>query len=64
MLALMTDHQGWVSTVGLVTDLEVADAIRLGERNSVGSDECIRMYQMIHQDSQELCKWLLTQPKI
>lgn len=63
MLALMTDHQGWVSTVGLVTDLEIADAIRLEDRNPLASDECIRLYQAIHQESKELCNWLLTEPK-
>ena len=62
MLALMTDHQGWVSTVGLVTDLEMADAVRLAERSPVGSDECIHFYQIFNQQSQEMCEWLVSRP--
>lgn len=60
MLALMTDHQGWVSTVGLVTDLEISDAMRLAERKPVGSDECIHLYQIFNQQSQKFCEWLLS----
>lgn len=58
MLALMLESAGWLSTVGLVTDLEVADAIRLEDATPIAADECIRLHHAIHDQSRELCKML------
>lgn len=58
MIALIRDHEGWISTMGLVTDLDAADAVRLAGQSPVGADECIRAYQYISQQSQNLCQFL------
>ena len=58
MFALMLESSGWLSTVGLVTDLDVADALRLEQVKSITSDECIRLHQMIDKDSMEFCRYL------
>jgi hypothetical protein len=59
MIALIRDHEGWISTMGLVTDLDATDAVRLAGRAPVAADECIRAYQYISQQSQNLCQDLL-----
>jgi hypothetical protein len=59
MIALIRDHEGWISTMGLVTDLDAADAVRLAAQTPVAADECIRAYQYISQQSQNLCQDLL-----
>ena len=61
MIALIRDHEGWISTMGLVTDLDARDALRLAGLNPVSADECIRAYQYISQQSQNLCQKLLKQ---
>lgn len=58
MLALMLESSGWLSTVGLVTDLEIADALRLEQAEAITSDECIRLHRMIDQDSRAFCRYL------
>ena len=59
MLAFMTSHHGWVSTVGLVTGLKVSDALRLQGATPVGADECLELYTAIHEHSGDLCQALL-----
>lgn len=63
MLALMLESAGWLSTVGLVTDLEVADAIRLEDSSPIAADECIRLHHAIHDQSQDFCKLLISWQK-
>jgi hypothetical protein len=41
MMALMRENTGYVSTIGLVTDQAVADAIRLTDQGPISADECI-----------------------
>lgn len=60
MLAFMTDNHGWVSTVGLVTDLKANDALRLQGSLPVGADECLELYTAIHERSGDLCQALLS----
>jgi len=63
MMALMLERSGWMSTVGLVTDLEAADAIRLEDAEAITSDECIRFTQVLEMNSQEFCRFLSGQAK-
>ena len=56
MLALMLESAGWLSTVGLVTDLEVADAIRLEDANPIGANECIQLHRAFYDESQGFCR--------
>lgn len=62
-MALMLERSGWMSTVGLVTDLEAADAIRLEDASPLASDECIRFTQVLETRSKEFCQFLLGQGK-
>ena len=59
VLAVVLENAGSVSSMGLVTDLEVQDAIRFQGRGPVTSDECIHFHQVLEGDSQSLCQRLL-----
>ena len=58
-MAVVLENAGSVSSMGLVTDLEVQDAIRFQGRGPVTSDECIRFHQVLEGDSRGLCQRLL-----
>ena len=58
-MAVVLESSGMVSSLGLVTDMEVQDAIRFQGSGPVTSDECIRFHQALEADSQGLCLRLL-----
>lgn len=59
MLALMLESSGWLSTVGLVTDMAASDAIRLEDARPISTDECIIMHRTIETQSRDLCRQIL-----
>ena len=59
MLALILESQGSLSTVGVVTDLEVQDALRFRDSQAITDDDCIRAHQIVEQESRELCRLLM-----
>ena len=63
MLALILETQGAWSTVGLVTDLEVQDALHSCDKKPVTSDECLSVHGFLEEQSQDLCRWLLQESK-
>lgn len=58
MMALMRENTGYVSTVGLVTDQKVEDALRLSERQAITSDECIAAHILLEEESRDLVERL------
>lgn len=58
MMALMRENTGYVSTIGLVTDQTVADAIRLTERGPISADECIGAHVLLEEESRDLVERL------
>ncbi len=58
MLALILETQGVVSSVGLVTDLEVGDVLRFRDREPITADECIAVHRMVEEESKDFCKAL------
>src|SRR5574337_973599 len=56
MLAVILESSGWVSSVGLVTDLEAKDALQFQAAAPVSSDECVQMHQFLEQNSADFCK--------
>ncbi len=63
MMALMRENTGYVSTIGLVTDQTVADAVRLTERAPISADECIGAHVLLEEESRDLVKRLLGEAK-
>lgn len=59
VLAVVLETSGSVSSVGLVTDLEVSDALRFQNAQAVSSDECIAFHQLLETDSRGFCGRLL-----
>ncbi len=59
VLAVVLENAGWVSSVGLVTDLEAPDAIRFQTAPSISSDECIQLHQLLETRSGDFCEELL-----
>ncbi len=58
MMALMRENTGYVSTIGLVTDQTVVDAVRLTERPPISSDECIGAHVLLEEQSRDLIERL------
>ncbi len=59
VLAVIMETSGNISSVGLVTDLEIQDALRFAELPAVSSDECIAAHRVLEQDSCAWCARLL-----
>ncbi len=59
VLAVVLESNGSVSSVGLVTDLEIEDALRFTNADSVSSDECIAVHRLMERGSLAFCKGLL-----
>jgi hypothetical protein len=58
MLAVILENGGWVSSVGLVTDLEATDAIRFQSSLGITADECVGWHRLLEEKSAELCEYL------
>lgn len=59
VLAVILETNGSVSSVGLVTDLEIQDALRFTNVPAVSSDECIMAHRLMEGESQAFCQRLL-----
>lgn len=59
MLAVVLEASGVVSSVGVVTDLEAADAQRFHDAAPITVDECLHFHVQLEDESRELCKVLL-----
>lgn len=55
MLAMILETQGSISSVGLVTDLEVQDALRFRDRTALTSDECLLAHRTLEDSSRDFC---------
>ena len=59
LLAVIVETSGSVSSVGLVTDLEIQDAVRFRDATPITADECVGAHRALRDGSQELCLQLL-----
>lgn len=59
MLAIILETQGSVSSVGLVTDLEVQDALRFRDSSALTSDDVILAHRVLDEQSKDFCRVLL-----
>ncbi|MFH1078589.1 MAG: hypothetical protein V1745_04925 [Patescibacteria group bacterium] len=58
MLAVILESQGSVSSVGLVTDLEVQDAMRFRGAVPISADDCVTAHRILENESQAFCSSL------
>lgn len=59
MIAVVLEQMGLVSSIGMMTDLEVADALRFYEAEAVSKDECVAIHRVLDAQSWEFCQSLL-----
>ena len=60
MLAMILEAHGSVSSVGLMTDLEVQDALRFQSLESLSADDCIAAHRILEAESRQLCTLIMT----
>lgn len=58
ILAVILEAQGSVSSVGMVTDLEVQDVLRFRELEPLTDDDCIATHRVLSRQSAEFCRLL------
>ncbi|MSR84926.1 hypothetical protein EXS71_00580 [Candidatus Uhrbacteria bacterium] len=59
ILAILLESAGWMSSIAMVTDLEVKDALRFQGAIPIATNECVQFHQFLESSSQELCHALL-----
>ncbi len=59
VLAVILETGGAISSVGLVTDMELKDAVRFKDAEAVSGDECISVHRLLEEGSRDLCQRLL-----
>lgn len=55
MLAIVLEAQGSMSSLGLMTDLEAADALQFQEYAPISADDCIAAHRVLEESSREFC---------
>jgi hypothetical protein len=58
-LAVIVENSGSVSSVGLVTDLEIEDALRFRDAAPITADECVAAHRILQEGSQAFLSRLL-----
>jgi len=59
VLAVVLETNGAVSSIGLVTDLELSDALRFSKAEAITGDDCIAAHRLMETDSMAFCSRLL-----
>lgn len=59
MLAVVLEQAGLVSSIGMMTDLEINDALQMYKANAITKDECVKAHRMLEEESQGFCQALL-----
>ena len=60
VMAIVLENSGWVSSVGVVTDLMAQDALRFQGKPVISPDECIYFHRFLEAESRDLCLRLKT----
>jgi hypothetical protein len=56
---MVLNNGGTTSSVGLVTDLEIQDALRFQAVESLSADDCVAAHELVEHESQAFCEHLL-----
>ncbi len=51
MLAMILESKGSISSVGLMTDLEVQDVIRMEDAETISADDCIHAHRIFEEET-------------
>lgn len=56
VLAVIMENQHGVSSLGMVTDLEVQDAVRFQDAEPISADDCLNAKDLLTHSSREFVK--------
>ncbi len=59
MLALVFEQGGLLSSIGMMTDLEMSDALSFCKAIPLAQAECVEMHGILEKQSKALCQALL-----
>ena len=59
MLAIVHEQAGLASSIGMLTDLELNDALLFYKASPIAKDECVKMHRTLEKESQNMCQALL-----
>ena len=59
MLAVILEASGFISSVGVLTDLKAQDALYFQSVVPLSSDECIHFHQLLESESVSICQELM-----
>jgi hypothetical protein len=59
VIAVILESQNGVSSVGLVTDLEVQDAVRMHDAPAISADDCVAAHEILETKSRNVCEQLM-----
>lgn len=63
LLALVMEIGGYLSSVGIVTDLQSSEVIRLSQETPISADACLWWYDYLEHKSKEFCRVLSSFPR-
>ena len=59
VLAMVLESSHGISSIGLVTDLEAQDAVRVHDAKPISADDVVRAHVVLGSGSKELCRQLV-----
>ncbi len=59
MIAVVLEQAGLVSSIGMITDLEINDAVRFYKAEPISNNECVEAHRVLNEQSQAFCQELL-----
>lgn len=61
MIALLVESTGWLSSVGMLTELTAQEAQGVPDLAPISGDHCVALHEALAKDSGYFCKKLLKQ---
>ncbi len=59
VLAVILENQNGISSIGLVTDMEAQDAVRMHDARPITADDCLAAHEVLETKSREVCAGLM-----
>ena len=63
MLAVMFEASGWLSSVGILTELTAEESRRCPDLSPIDADICVKAHQVFEEESRGFCLFLQKQAK-
>lgn len=63
MLAVLFENSGWLSSIGILTELTAEESRQCPELAPVDTDLCVKAHQVFEEGSRDFCSFLQKQAK-